>query len=115
MTTLLTLRNGKLTEFAPVSASAGALSSGSIVALDATGKLDASLIPPPAPIPTIRFVFEQAMASRRWVIAHGLNAYPDVFVLDSGGTRVEGDVNYPSSNQVIISFGSAFGGTAYLT
>jgi hypothetical protein len=65
------------------------------------------------------FVFTQATPAAVWTIAHGLDRYPSVTVVDSAGTVVIGQVDYPSANAVRLSFfggGSpaAFAGTAYL-
>jgi len=62
-----------------------------------------------------RFIFVQQSPVTIWTITHNMNSYPDVFVMDTGGNIVEGDVLYPSLNQVILSFSAAFGGTAVLT
>lgn len=57
---------------------------------------------------------EQMVASATWTINHGLEKYPSVTVVTSGGDEVEGDVSYPSLNIVTVTFTSAFGGKAYL-
>jgi hypothetical protein len=60
------------------------------------------------------FIFDQMIASATWVIAHALNRYPSVTVVDSGGTQVEGYVDYLDANTVNVLFSAAFAGTAYL-
>lgn len=57
----------------------------------------------------------QSGVSASWVIVHNLGAYPNVTVVDSGGTVVEGDIAYDSDSQVTLTFSSAFSGTAYLS
>jgi hypothetical protein len=62
----------------------------------------------------IFYVHTQAVASATWTINHNLNGNPTAVVLDSAGTQCEGTFSYPSLNQMIISFNSAFTGTAYI-
>jgi hypothetical protein len=40
---------------------------------------------------------------------------PNITVVDSGGTVVEGSYNYPNENTVVLSFNGAFSGKAYLS
>lgn len=61
------------------------------------------------------YVFTQVAPANPWVINHNLGFYPQVTVIDSGGSNVEGDVSYPSINQMQIAFSGAFSGTAYLS
>lgn len=61
------------------------------------------------------FVYEQGIASDTWVILHNLEKYPNVSVVDSGGTVVIGDVNYDSNNQITITFNGSFSGKAILS
>lgn len=56
----------------------------------------------------------QSSAASVWTIAHNLGKYPSVTVKDSGGDIVEGGIEYPNANTVILSFTSSFSGTAYL-
>lgn len=56
----------------------------------------------------------QSIATDEWIIDHNLNKFPSVTVVDSSGNMVYGDVSYPSSSRVVISFTAAFGGKAYL-
>lgn len=56
----------------------------------------------------------QPSVSNTWDIVHGLNKYPSVTIVDSGGNTVVGDVRYVSLNEVQVTFTSAFSGTAYL-
>ena len=56
----------------------------------------------------------QSTAAAVWTITHGLGYRPNVTVVDSTGRQVEGDVVY-SGSDVIVSFSSAFAGTAYLS
>lgn len=61
------------------------------------------------------FVHDQGTPSSVWVIVHNLNGYPNITVVDSAGTEVEGTVTYDSANQVTVSFAGAFSGKAFLS
>lgn len=61
------------------------------------------------------FTFNQIVPSSSWVIAHNLNKYPVVVVVDSGGSVFIGDIVYTDVNNLTINFSSTFGGKAYLT
>ncbi len=63
---------------------------------------------------TSTFTWPQTTPLAIWTISHPLNKYPSVSIVDSAGTLVEGNVEYPSISQVIIMFSSAFSGTAIL-
>ena len=59
------------------------------------------------------FVYTQGSASKIWEIAHNLNKYCSVTVVDSAGNTVLGEIIYLDINHVRIVFASAFSGTAY--
>jgi hypothetical protein len=61
------------------------------------------------------YVHTQGSPANPWVINHNLGFYPNAVVIDSGGSNVEGDVTYPSVNQMQIAFSGAFSGVAYLS
>lgn len=44
------------------------------------------------------------------LVTHNLNKYPSVDVINSAGDEVIGDVNYLTTNSLIVSFSAAFGG-----
>lgn len=60
-------------------------------------------------------VHYQGTPSATWTIAHGLDFFPNVTVIDSGGTVVEGEISYTNQSTVVLTFRSAFSGTAYLS
>lgn len=60
------------------------------------------------------YVHTQSVPSAVWTINHDLDGHPTVVVLDSAGTQCEGTFTYPSTNQMVITFTSAFTGTAYV-
>jgi hypothetical protein len=69
---------------------------------------------PQGPGQAVFYVHTQAVASAVWTINHNLNGEPTAVVLDSAGTQCEGTFSYPSKNQMVITFTSAFTGTAYV-
>lgn len=60
------------------------------------------------------YVHSQGVAALLWTVAHNLNRYPSVMVVDSAGTVVEGEVRYTSPNEIELEFGASFAGFAYL-
>jgi hypothetical protein len=61
------------------------------------------------------YVHNQGVAATEWTINHGLGFVPNVTVVDSGGSVVEGSYNYPNSNTVVLTFSNPFSGKAYLS
>lgn len=60
------------------------------------------------------FTYTQATPSREWPITHGLGKFPSVAVVDSAGKFGLGSTRYVDANNLILSFGAPFAGTAYL-
>lgn len=60
------------------------------------------------------FSFVQVAPSATWSIPHNLGRTPSVSVIDSSGNVCLGAVQHNSVNQLTISFGAAFSGSAYL-
>jgi len=63
----------------------------------------------------LSYVHTQSIASNTWTITHGLQFIPNMTVVDSAGTVVEGSYTYPDENTVVASFSGAFSGKAYLS
>lgn len=63
---------------------------------------------------TVTYIHRQDAASDTWNVAHNLNKYPSVSVIDSGDNVVYGDITYIDKNNLQIKFSAAFGGKAYL-
>jgi len=61
------------------------------------------------------YAHAQIGPSAVWTVVHGLGYRPNVTVVDSGGTVVEGTVGYVSASELTITFSAAFSGTAYLS
>lgn len=61
------------------------------------------------------YVHSQAIPSDNWVINHNLNIFPNIAVIDSAGTYIEGGIEYVNQNRVILTFVGGFSGTAYLS
>lgn len=49
-----------------------------------------------------------------WTIQHNLGKYPNTFVVDSAGSKVLPDFDYPDENTVIIKSNYSFTGKAYI-
>ena len=65
--------------------------------------------------PNIAYHHIQNTPSSSWVIAHNLGFYPNVTVVDSAGTVVEGNIAYTNANSVTLTFTGSFSGDAYLS
>lgn len=85
---------------------------------------DVTVIIPPANVvltdpstqtPQLGYEYIQNTASNTWNISHNLTFYPNVTVVDSGGSIVEGEASYPNVSTVVLTFRSAFSGVAYLS
>lgn len=63
---------------------------------------------------TVNFVFEQAIASDRWVIVHNLGKKPSVILTDSAGTEFRAHIEYNSLDQCTVYINGATTGKAYL-
>jgi len=63
----------------------------------------------------LSYVHNQSIPSDTWTIVHDLQFVPNITVVDSGGTVVEGSYNYPDANTVVLSFSHEFSGKAYLS
>ena len=54
------------------------------------------------------------VASDVWTINHGLGKFPSVTVVDSANTVVVGNVDYTTSQSLVITFNAAFSGCVFL-
>lgn len=59
------------------------------------------------------YVFNQRVPSETWNIAHNMNKFPSVSIVDSGGNVVIGNIDYVDRNNVQLTFSGAFSGSAY--
>ena len=50
-----------------------------------------------------------------WDVFHDLGYYPNVTVVDSAGSVVEGEIDYTDRNNIRLRFSEAFAGCAYLS
>lgn len=62
----------------------------------------------------LHYTHTQAIPAASWVIAHNLNKFPAVSVVDSSGGEVEGEVTHASMNQLTVNFSAGFSGSAHL-
>jgi hypothetical protein len=69
---------------------------------------------PPTGAGDKNYVHNQPVPSAVWNVSHGLSKFSSVVIVDSGGTIVEGDVNYIDNNNITISFAGAFSGKAFI-
>lgn len=60
------------------------------------------------------YIHNQGAPSAIWTIIHNLGKFPSVTTVDSGGTKVWGNVAYIDQNTVEVQFSVPFGGKAYL-
>ena len=61
----------------------------------------------------LHYEHEQLSPQSTWNIAHNLGKFPSVSIVDSGGSIVVGDIEYIDTNNLTITFSSAFSGKAY--
>jgi hypothetical protein len=61
------------------------------------------------------YVHNQATPAVTWTIDHPLSFRPNITVVDSANAQVEGDVQYTSATQIVLTFTAAFSGIAYLS
>ncbi len=104
-------------EYVANDVSGGAGDAGHIVALNARGQIDTTMLPAISavavpPVSASSFTFVQSIPASVWTIPHNLGRYPSLVVVDSSGAEVEGDVHYVSINQIVLTFAGAFSGIA---
>lgn len=63
----------------------------------------------------LSYVHNQSVASDTWTINHGLRFIPNITVVDSAGSVVEGSYTYPNDTTIVASFSGSFSGKAYLS
>jgi len=86
-----------------------------IVDLSSSGPQGPQGIPGEIQLADISYVYTQSVSSSTWTITHGLQFIPNITVVDSAGSVVEGDYSYPDENTVIATFSGGFTGKAYLS
>ena len=65
-------------------------------------------------ISDVHYVHNQPLPSTIWSIAHNLEKYPSIKVVDTSGTVVMGNEQYIDTNNIVLTFSAAFAGKAYL-
>ena len=63
----------------------------------------------------VGYVHEQTASATTWTINHNLEFIPNITVVDTFGTVVEGSYDYPSDTTVVLTFSSPFSGRAFLS
>jgi hypothetical protein len=76
-----------------------------------TGATGATGAPGGQPLPVTTVIM---MPSSVWTITHSFTYFPDVITRDSGGVVIYGDINYPNSSTVTITWAGAQLGSAEL-
>ena len=61
------------------------------------------------------YVHTQYSASNQWTITHNLGYQPNVTVVDSAGSLIEGTIEYTTPDSIVLLFSASFAGTAYLS
>jgi hypothetical protein len=101
------------------------------------GQLWSSQVPPPPYIPVYEgpmgpqgppgpqgpagtsggfYMHDQSVPAATWTVVHNLGYNPaGIFVTDSSGSDVEGEVTYVNTNQLTLTFSAAFSGKAYVS
>jgi len=60
------------------------------------------------------FIYPQETAAPIWTIAHNLDKYPSVTIIDEYNRQFEGHVEYRDNNTVIVTLSAPIKGKAYL-
>lgn len=60
------------------------------------------------------YVHNQSALASTWLVAHNLNKYPSVEVVDTGNTVILPNVHYESANQITLTFSAPTSGKAYV-
>jgi len=73
--------------------------------------------PPGVPGAGFNYIFSQGVPSTVWTIVHNLNGYPNVTSVDSNSPpeEIDGAVEYVDANTIVITFGYAISGQAFLS
>lgn len=79
------------------------------------GELGLQGPPGPAGSGSQSYVHNQTVSAAVWTIVHNLGIYPNVHIENSAGDTVEGEIDYPDVNTVVLTFSGAFTGVAYLS
>src|SRR5262245_7561618 len=97
-----------------------------VVRIDGAGGADGAPGPPGPAGPTgptgptgppgeqTTFTFSQLAPSTTWTIAHLLDRFPSVTVIDSVNVEVFPDIDYGDSDHLTLTFTAATSGKAYL-
>lgn len=86
-----------------------------LVEIGIAGPQGAQGIPGEVLFSDLSYVHNQAVPSDTWTVTHNLRFMPNITVVDSAGTVVEGSYNYLDENTVVLSFNGTFSGKAYLS
>jgi len=62
-----------------------------------------------------KFVFQQMVPDTLWTIVHNLNGYPNVTVVESDGSEIEGEISYIDTTTITFEIAWPVSGKAYLS
>lgn len=62
----------------------------------------------------LHYEHTQSVPSSTWDITHNLHKRPAVLVEDSAGDEVEGEIDFVTTDRLVITFSAAFSGRAIL-
>lgn len=66
-------------------------------------------------ISDVSYVHIQFTPASTWTIDHTLGFVPNATFVDLSGNAMEGDYQYTTSNQIVVSFSESVDGVAYLS
>ena len=71
--------------------------------------------PGPAGSAAQTFVHNQDTPTESWVITHALPYLPNITIVDSAGSQIEGDIRYTSGTTITVTLSAATAGKAFLS
>jgi hypothetical protein len=80
-----------------------------------TGKQGPQGPPGPSGSEAQTFVHNQATPTSVWAITHSLPYPPNITIVDSAGSQIEGDIVYTSGTVVTVTLSAATSGKAFLS
>jgi hypothetical protein len=60
------------------------------------------------------YIHTQSSPAATWTIAHNLNKFPAVSIVDSANAEVIGEVEYIDADNLVVKFTAAFSGQAFI-
>jgi hypothetical protein len=60
------------------------------------------------------YTHTQNLAATVWIVNHNMGRNPSITTVDTLGRPIFGEVQYVTTNQILVTFSTALSGTAYL-